>query len=311
MNSDAISFEISTTEERQDHGLFGPDSITWKVWSHPAALIGLLRSFIVEVIGSVDASAALADRGTYQRDPLGRLSRTMNYFLTIVFGDMAAVEKANSRLHRIHGHIRGTTPLTGQAYSGQDPLLMLGTHIITWHSVYFAYEKLVGRLPPDEERRFFEESAAAAKALGLSVDAAMASARQRGYDASPLVDIRDIPATRRDFARTMALTAQYAAITQQTRNIVSTLLTPSLETDDPKMKALLGLYPAIRRVAIALTPRDFCAIAGLPRSPWRDVSAIAIGKTLMQAAKLPGARKVIEATLAPEGYRLMHLALAR
>ncbi len=310
MNSEAISFQMTTTEERHDQGLFGPGSITWKVWSHPAALVGLLRSFVVEVIGSVDASAALADRGTYRHDPIGRLSRTMNYFLTVVFGDLAAVEKANMRLNRIHSHIRGTTPLTGKAYSGQDPLLMLGTHLITWHSVYFAYEKLVGRLPPDEERRFFEESTAAARALGLDIDAAMDSARQRGYDVSSMLDIRDIPATRQDFARLMALTAQYAAITQQTRDIVSTLLEPSLETDDPKMKALLGLYPAISRVAIALTPREFCAIAGLPRSPARDASAMVMGRIFMQAARLSVLRKVIESTLAPDGYRLMHRALA-
>lgn len=309
-DNDATSFQMTTSGQRCDQGLFGPDSVTWKVWSHPAALVGLLRSFIVEIVSSADAAAALADRGTYQRDPIGRLSRTMSYFLTVVYGDSASVQKANERLHRIHSHIRGTTPQTGRPYSGQDPLLMLGTHLITWHSVYYAYEKLVGGLSAEEECRFFAESVRAAEGLGLDIESVLKSAEHHGYDVGSIADIREIPATRKDFARIMRLTTQRVMITDQVRDIVDTLISPTIKTDDPAMKRLMAIYPVISRVAIALTPKELCEVYGLSRSPLHDAAAIAAGRMMMSAARVPAIRRALEAKVGQQGYDLMRRAMA-
>ncbi|MDE2422364.1 MAG: DUF2236 domain-containing protein [Gammaproteobacteria bacterium] len=315
MTVSPIHFELADdVTELKDYGLFGPDSVTWKVWSHPAAFIGLTRSFYIEVMGSVDASAALSDRGTYRTDPVGRLSRTMTYFLNVVFGDMETISKANARLYRLHSHIKGNTPITGGTYNAHDPLLMLGTHLITWHSVYYAYEKLVGKLTTDEERRYFEESVRFAKSLqehtpNLTLEAVKLSAQQHGYDISSLEDLHDIPSTRKDFARVMALTASGAAITSQTRSILLTLLKPSIKTDDPQMNVLLRFYPILTFVVTTLIPKEMCELAGLPRSRWRDELAIMIGKAIAKTATIPHARKFFESKIGTSGYELMHRAL--
>ena len=37
------------TEPGEDYGFFGPDSVTWKVWSYPTSLsIGFQRAVVIE-----------------------------------------------------------------------------------------------------------------------------------------------------------------------------------------------------------------------------------------------------------------------
>lgn len=43
-----------------DDGLFGPGSMAWKVWSHPAAFVGAVRSFMAEMLSSPEGAAAIA-----------------------------------------------------------------------------------------------------------------------------------------------------------------------------------------------------------------------------------------------------------
>lgn len=316
MSDSSIHFKLAAEDitAPNDHGLFGPYSVTWKVWSHPAAFVGLTRSFYIEVLGSIDAAAALADRGTYKSDPVGRLSRTMSYFLTVIFGDTEAVTKANLRLFKMHSHIKGNIPLTGKRYSAQDPLLMAGTYLITWHSVYYAYEKLVGKLSKEEEDRYFKEGLRYFKSLqefhpDLTIEAIKESAKNHSYDISGLEDIVDIPATRTEYKRFLQLTNQGSAITQQTREIINTLLMPSVETDDMAMNFILKFYPVLNLTVISLLPKEICNLVGLPRSVLKDKMAIAAGKIFVNSMSIPRIRKVFESRIGTAGYSMMHIAI--
>ena len=315
MSDAGIHFSLGTdTPSIKDQGLFGPGSITWKVWSHPAAFVGLTRSFYIEVLGSIDAAAALEDRGTYKSDPVGRLSRTMTYFLTVIFGDTATARKANLRLFKLHSHIKGNVPLTGKKYSAQDPLLMLGTHLITWHSVYYAYEKLVGKLPPEEEAMYFRESLRYLESLvefhpDLTIEGVRESALQHGYNVKDFENITDFPVTREEFRLGFPQTNQYAAITQQTRSIINTLLRPSLKTDDALMNIILKFYPFLTFIVTSLIPREICNLAGLPRSRIKDALAIISGKVYVRLVSVPAIRRIFESKIGTSGYQLMHQAI--
>ena len=88
-------FHFDLPTERRDDGLLGPDSVSWRVWSHPAVIPGVMRSFVLDMVGSTHGAAALEEHSRYREDPLGRLNRTMYYFLTAVFADTATVAAAN------------------------------------------------------------------------------------------------------------------------------------------------------------------------------------------------------------------------
>ncbi|PTV44515.1 DUF2236 domain-containing protein [Acinetobacter oleivorans] len=312
-----IHFNLDLTETHlSDEGLFGPDSITWKVWSHPAAFIGLTRSFYIEVLGSMDAAAALADRATYKSDPIGRLSRTMAYFLTIIFGDKETVKKANLRLFKLHSHIKGNVPLTGKNYSAHDPLLVVGTHLITWHSVYYAYEKLVGKLPKEEEEQYFKESVRYLESLkdvypDLSIETVKKSALDHGYNLATLRSLTKLPDTRDEFRNYIQLTNSKAVITSQTRDIINTLLDPSsVESQDQVMNFILKFYPVLRKSVVVLTPKEICHLAGLERSPFSDFLGIVLGKLLVRIITINRIKKIFESKIGSTGYFLMNRALS-
>lgn len=187
---------------RSDDGLFGPGSASWQVWSHPAMLIGITRSFILEMIGSTQGAAALEEHSFYRQDPLGRLRRTVHYFYSVVYGDSAEVVAANRRLDRLHQRIMGTDPMDGAAYSALDPYLRLGTHITTWHSVFYAYEQLGGPNAANLEADFFAESRIAGEAMGLDVDQVRDAALRHGVKPESMPD--DPPSSREDLRRLWA-----------------------------------------------------------------------------------------------------------
>ena len=317
MSDSNIHFDMEEIKSlSKDVGLFGPDSITWKVWSHPAAFIGLTRSFYIEVLGSMDAAAALSDRATYKSDPIGRLSRTMTYFLTVIFADTETVRKANLKLFKLHSHIKGNVPLTGKQYTAHDPLLVVGTHLITWHSVYYAYEKLVGKLPKIEEEQYFKESVRYLESLkdvypDLSIGTVKQSALKHGYDLSSLKNMSRLPDTREEFQNYIKLTNSKAVITTQTRDVINTLLDPSsVETNDRVMNLILKFYPILKNIVVVLTPKEICHLAGLKRSPVNDTFGILFGKALVRVISIKNVRMIFESKIATNGYSLMNQALS-
>ena len=74
----------------RDHGLFGPDSVTWRVWSCATALsVGFQRAVVVEeldpaLIAAVDRTGDVRGRTTTRYD------RTLRYFALCAFGVAAA-----------------------------------------------------------------------------------------------------------------------------------------------------------------------------------------------------------------------------
>src|ERR1700712_3389037 len=85
----------------QDHGFFGPGSPTWKVWTHPTALIGFQRSVVLEHFDP-NLAAAVADSAGIYTDPLGRLDRTLAYFLTVAVADGRTAIAESEFLMRVH-----------------------------------------------------------------------------------------------------------------------------------------------------------------------------------------------------------------
>lgn len=148
----------------EDYGFFGPDSITWKVWSYPTSLtIGFQRAVVVE---ELDPALVTAVTHTYEifKRPRTRYSRTLTYFALVAFGDTRTASKAADVLVKVHSKAVGIEPLSGYPYDANDPRSQLWIHLTAWHSILYAYEKYgPGPLSPDEEARYWQECAIAAE----------------------------------------------------------------------------------------------------------------------------------------------------
>src|SRR3954454_14332338 len=87
-------------------GLFGPDSVTWKVHSSPVMLIGGLRALMIQALHPL-AMAGEIVHSDFRALPLPRLDRTVDYVSTVTFADTTTAEAAGAEVRRVHTYIRG------------------------------------------------------------------------------------------------------------------------------------------------------------------------------------------------------------
>ncbi|SUA80331.1 Uncharacterized protein conserved in bacteria [Nocardia otitidiscaviarum] len=152
-----------TTLRRDDYGFFGPDSLSWKIWTAPTAVIGFQRAVVLEHFDPFLTAAVADARGIYT-DPRSRLDNTFSYFLIAAIGDGRTAIQASEHLMRVHTPMTGIEPISGQRYSANSPETQLWIHITGWHSVLKAYEVYgPGPLTPEEDERYWAECAIAAE----------------------------------------------------------------------------------------------------------------------------------------------------
>lgn len=107
-----------------DPGLFGPDSVTWRVHADGSMLIGGVRALLVQMMHPL-AMAGVAEHSDYRRHPLDRLANTSNFVATTTFGTTEQADAAFALVRRVHERVVGTAP-DGRPYSANDP------HLISW-----------------------------------------------------------------------------------------------------------------------------------------------------------------------------------
>ncbi|GAB3851192.1 oxygenase MpaB family protein [Nocardioides maradonensis] len=151
-------------EPAEDYGFFGPDSVTWKVWSYPTSLtVGFIRAVVVEELDP-DLVASVDKTHDIYRRPRTRYDRTLRYFSMVAFGGSEQTLKAADILVKIHSKAIGTEPYGGGRYDANAPHSQLWIHLTAWHSILYAYERYgPGRLSPEEEAQYWEECAVAAE----------------------------------------------------------------------------------------------------------------------------------------------------
>jgi uncharacterized protein (DUF2236 family) len=110
-----------------DGGLFGPDSVTWRVHSDPTYAVAGLRGLLLQALHPL-AMAAVEQNGGFEADPWGRLTRTSQYIATTTFGTEVQALRAAARVRGIHRKLRGTDPLTGTEFRVDRPDLLLWVH---------------------------------------------------------------------------------------------------------------------------------------------------------------------------------------
>ncbi|MGH2930984.1 MAG: oxygenase MpaB family protein, partial [Solirubrobacteraceae bacterium] len=90
----------------QDLGLFGPETIAWRMHRSPALLLGGLRALMVQALHPL-AMAAVAQFSDYRNDVWGRYSRTTAYVVTTIFGTTRQAQAAGARVRAVHAPMAG------------------------------------------------------------------------------------------------------------------------------------------------------------------------------------------------------------
>lgn len=138
-----------------DPGLFGPDSITWRVHGDPTMGIGGLRALLLQALYPQVMRAVLAHSG-FRTDPWGRLGRTAEYVGAITYGSTAEANRAAAKVRAIHRRVPGA----------QDPQLLLWVHCSEVDSFLTTARRGGLRLTSVEADRYVAEQVTAARLVG-------------------------------------------------------------------------------------------------------------------------------------------------
>jgi uncharacterized protein (DUF2236 family) len=114
---------------REDGGLFGPGSVTWRVMNNRVMWVAVVRALYMQALhprvirGTLQNAPAI----TEPVDAWARLRRTRKFIETRTFGTTAEAERAGRRVRKIHESLTGTDP-DGTRYRVDEPELLLWVH---------------------------------------------------------------------------------------------------------------------------------------------------------------------------------------
>jgi uncharacterized protein (DUF2236 family) len=147
-------------------GLFGPDSISWRIDRELVVLAGGSCALLMQAAHPVVA-AGVVEHSTFATDPFGRLMRTLESSFEVVFGSRSTAEAAIRRVNAIHRSVRGRLPDGITAYSALDPAALLWVHATLVDTALRIYGRFVAPLSAADEQRYHEECGRVAVMLGV------------------------------------------------------------------------------------------------------------------------------------------------
>ncbi len=218
-----------------DPGLFGPDSVTWRIHADRSMLIGGLRALLLQVLHPL-AMAGVAQHSSYREDPLGRLARTGRFVGATTYGTTAEAERAIRTVRGVHARVRGTAS-DGRPYVATDPALLAWVHNVEVDSFLAAYRRYGSApLSATDADRYVREMTDVARRLGAT----------------------DLPETAPELSAWIDSVPELA-MTREARDAVRFLVLPSLPvrmlpTYTVVAAAAADLLPLHRRIALGLWP---------------------------------------------------------
>lgn len=149
-----------------DPGLFGPQSVIWRVHSDfTSMLCGGVSALLLQMLHPL-ALAGVWDHSNFRDDMLGRLRRTSQFVSVTTFGPTAEAERLIAKVKAIHLRVNGVSS-DGRPYAASDPDLLTWVHVV--ESSCFLASHLRYRNPHlsrDQQDRYYGESARVAAAVG-------------------------------------------------------------------------------------------------------------------------------------------------
>lgn len=262
--------------ERADDGLFGPESVTWRVMSEPVMWVAGFRAFYLQALHPH------VMRGTWQNtvftDPKqvwGRFVRTTEFVRVRTFGSLAEVDRAGRRVRKIHASLSGCDE-EGRRFRLDEPELLLWVHCSEISSYADVARRSGVPLTPWELDTFVDEQRRSAAVVGL--------------------DPAGVPASVAELDQYFRSMRSRLRVTPEARRAVLRSFNPALPMPWLPLKLLM---PGITALAYASMPRWARRMYGIPASPLTDLAATASLRALHEGTRgTPGKLLVLPAARA-------------
>ena len=259
---------VQPTDRQQDAGLFGPDSVTWRIHGDQSMALAGFRALLLQAVHPV-VMAGFNDNTVWFDDMWGRLQRTGDWVGTVTYGTTPEAEKAGRILRRIHAALPpGVEPESGLPYRVDDPELLRWVHVTEVESFLSTYRRCGGLLRPGDADRYVDEMRTSAELVGL--------------------ERHTVPATEAEIEDYYDYVRPQLRVSKVARgNTLKFLLPPMprwVRLGTPARPAWAGMVG----LGIAMLPPWARRLYGLPGLPTTDLLATANGYAVRRAlAALP------------------------
>lgn len=150
-----------------DPGLFGPDSVTWRIHADfPGMLSGGLCALMLQTLHP-RALAGVWDHSNFREDLVGRLRRTTDFVAGSTYAGRSEAERLIARVRAIHARVQGTTA-DGTPYRADDPALLTWVHVTESYGFLQGYRRYCRDVPTALADAYYAETARVAEALGAT-----------------------------------------------------------------------------------------------------------------------------------------------
>jgi uncharacterized protein (DUF2236 family) len=237
---------VQQIEEGDDAGWFGPGSAAWTVHGGMATLPSGIRALLMQTLHP-GAMAGVHDWSRYKEDPLGRLSGTIQWLISVTFSARAMAVDESSRVGRFHDRVRGTyLDVHGieRAYSAGDPELLSWVHVV-FTDAFLGSQLTWGGPIPGGPDRYVSEWAKAGELVGVA----------------------DPPRSHAELKERLHAFDPVLKSDERVAEAVHFIRSPGLP------RAMMPYYRILFAGAVASIPREYRRRLGLRRAWWPAITA--------------------------------------
>ncbi|UVL60938.1 oxygenase MpaB family protein [Pseudomonas sp. B21-032] len=158
--------QLDLENPKGDPGLFGPDSLSWRVHGDfPSMLIGGISALLLQLLHPL-ALAGVWDHSNFRQDLLGRLRRTSQFISGTTFGSSRDANWLIEKVRTIHLQVVGSAA-DGRPYAASDPDLLTWVHVAEVSRFLAAHMRYRNpQMPVTEQDAYYAEIALIAERLG-------------------------------------------------------------------------------------------------------------------------------------------------
>ena len=138
-----------------DPGLFGPDSVTWRVHADASMFVGGIAALLLQSLHP-RAAAVVASSSRFRTEPLHRLGRTASFVAASTYAGTPVATEVIDAVRATHARIPGAS----------DPELLRWVHVAEVTSFLAAYRRF--NLRPVDADRYYDETAVVGELLGAA-----------------------------------------------------------------------------------------------------------------------------------------------
>jgi uncharacterized protein (DUF2236 family) len=246
-----------------DEGLFGPDSISWRVHGEPIMWLAGFRALLLQTLHP-RALAGVLQNSRFREDPWGRLLRTARFYGEVVYGPAEQAVASADRVRRIHALMSGTDPSTGERFRVDEPELLCWVYVTATESFCGTAQRAGLGLSPAEMDRYYHEQLIVADLMGLDPETVPSTAAEiDAYYSSMRPQLVADAAAK--------ATARYLAVPSFPWGLGWTPVRP--------------IWVGVAAYAMSLLPPWARRLYGFPGLPTTDLAATMTARTLRAAIR--------------------------